>query len=67
MLVKFAREAGESRVVRGGESDVEGRKKRDKAIYDGWQSMEAMNQRFDPLYTGPFTDLGGHKAMLQNQ
>lgn len=63
----MAREAGEKRVVRGGESDVESRQKRDKEILDSWQSVEMMNQRFDPLYVGPFSDMQGYQTLLQTK
>jgi len=62
-VVKAARAAGENRVVRGGEGDVEGRRKRDDVVRASWQDVGTLRAIWDGFYQGPFEDLGGYSKV----
>lgn len=64
-VVNAARAAGENRVVRGGEADIEGRRKRDELVRSSWQDVETLQKIQDGFYQGPFDDPTGYKNLLK--
>lgn len=64
-VVIAARAAGENRVIRGGEADVEGRRQRDDLVRSSWQDVAALQKIQDGFYVGPFDDSDGYQTMLK--
>jgi hypothetical protein len=63
-LVKAARSAGMSRIVFGGDSDIDGLNKRDEIIKAEWDDVAKLVKMQDDLYTGPFDDRGAYQRTL---
>jgi hypothetical protein len=64
-LVNAARSAGMSRIVFGGDDDIDGRNKRDEIIKAEWDDVAKLVKMQDELYTGPFEDRGAYQRTLE--
>lgn len=57
--------AGEYRVIRGGEGNIEGRRSRDELVWYSWQVNEALQKVQDGFYAGPFENTMDDESMLE--